>query len=216
MTSKLDFRLKQNYFTIVSGLPRSGTSLMMQMLAAGGIEPMTDEIRAPDKSNPKGYFEWEMIKRIGMDHRLLEQPEVQGKAIKVISTLLPQLPKAHNYKVLFMQRNISEILQSQELLLQELHKTIETQDPIAAGEDLVKHNMDIIKWAQNAPHIDVLQVEHAELMRNPQTQIKNISAFLGADALKTPHLMKNVIDTSLYRNRESGLLQRLLRRLNPG
>ena len=91
-------------FVLVSGLPRSGTSLMMQLLEAGGLPPKTDGEREADIDNPKGYYEWEAIKRITHDHRLLNEEGLENKAIKVISMLLPKMPYMHNYKVIFMTR----------------------------------------------------------------------------------------------------------------
>jgi hypothetical protein len=88
--------------TIVSGLPRSGTSLMMQMLVAGGMTPLTDGERAADLDNPRGYLEWERIKTLAKDPECIA--EAEGKAVKVISQLLLLLPAGHEYRVLFMQR----------------------------------------------------------------------------------------------------------------
>ncbi|MGH8165533.1 MAG: tetratricopeptide repeat protein, partial [Rhodanobacteraceae bacterium] len=99
-------------FVLVSGLPRSGTSLMMQMLAAGGLPPMTDNEREADIDNPRGYFEWEAIKRIAKEPELLDDPAVEGKAIKCISMLLPKMPEFHQYKVIFMTRPIEEVIDS--------------------------------------------------------------------------------------------------------
>src|SRR5215468_11569905 len=100
---------------IVSGLPRSGTSMMMKMLAAGGIEPLTDNIRTADEDNPKGYFELERVKQIESDKAWLE--DARSRVVKLISALLKHLPPSYQYKVIFMRRAMSEILASQRKML---------------------------------------------------------------------------------------------------
>src|ERR1035438_1355 len=102
--------------TIVSGLPRSGTSLMMQMLAAGGMPVLSDGERKADTDNPKGYLEWERIKQLPKDPSLIA--EAEGKVVKVISQLILSLPDGHEYRIIFMQRPMPEVLKSQEEMLQ--------------------------------------------------------------------------------------------------
>src|SRR5437879_6348754 len=104
--------------TIVSGLPRSGTSLMMQMLVAGGMSALSDDDRRPDPDNPRGYLEWERIKQLPNDPACIA--EAEGKVIKVISRLLLSLPAGHEYRIIFMQRPLPEVLASQETML--LHR----------------------------------------------------------------------------------------------
>ena len=106
-----------NFVTIVSGLPRSGTSLLMQMLAAGGMQVITDGQRAADQHNPRGYFELEAVKHTRTDHSWLTRAE--GKAVKVVHLLLPHLPSDREYRVIFMQRDLSEIIASQRAMLQQ-------------------------------------------------------------------------------------------------
>src|SRR5215510_4110835 len=88
--------------TIVSGLPRSGTSMMMKMLAAGGLEPLTDNIRTADEDNPKGYFEFERVKQIEQDNTWLEY--ARSRVVKLISALLNLLPPSCHYQVVLMVR----------------------------------------------------------------------------------------------------------------
>ena len=102
--------------TIVSGLPRSGTSLMMQMLESGGLPVLCDGERQADTDNPKGYFEWERIKQLPKDPSLIA--EAEGKVVKVISQLILSLPAGHDYRVVFMQRPLPEVLKSQDKMLQ--------------------------------------------------------------------------------------------------
>ena len=107
-------------FVLVSGLPRSGTSLMMQMLVAGGMSIVTDEKRVADIDNPKGYYEWEELKRIAEKPELLDGEGMDHKAIKCLSMLLRQMPPQHDYKVIFMTRPIEEIVASQAKMIQHL------------------------------------------------------------------------------------------------
>src|SRR5688572_11391388 len=98
-------RLNQESITIVSGLPRSGTSMMMKMLIAGGLEPLTDNIRTADEDNPEGYFEFERVKQLKDDRSWLQ--EARGKCVKIVSAFLKYLPEEFTYKIIFMRRNIS-------------------------------------------------------------------------------------------------------------
>ena len=103
---------EDKFVTVVSGLPRSGTSMMMKMLDAGGIPPITDNIRSADEDNPKGYYEFERVKKMpGGDTGWMK--DAQGKAVKVIAALIEHLPEGYTYKVLFMRRDMDEILASQ-------------------------------------------------------------------------------------------------------
>src|ERR1700685_2410523 len=116
MAGKSDRRTKccacfRQVITIVSGLPRSGTSLMMQMLAAGGVPVLSDGERTADADNPRGYVEWERIKRLPQEPNCIDQAE--SKAVKVVSQLLFALPAGHNYQILFMERPLSEVVGSQ-------------------------------------------------------------------------------------------------------
>ena len=103
------------FVTVVSGLPRSGTSLMMQMLAAGGVELLIDQIRRADADNPRGYFELEAVKRTRQDASWLD--DAAGKAVKVIHLLLRDLPDDREYRVVMMSRDLDEVLASQQAML---------------------------------------------------------------------------------------------------
>src|SRR3954447_18868200 len=107
--------------TIVSGLPRSGTSLMMQMLDGGGVEVVTDHVRTADTDNPRGYYEYEQVKAIKRDTSWL--PATRGKAFKMVSQLLYDLPPAETYRIIFMERDLDEVLRSQEKMLTRLGRT---------------------------------------------------------------------------------------------
>src|SRR5438105_1498707 len=103
---------------IVSGLPRSGTSLMMQMLASGGVEVVTDNLRSADTDNPRGYYEFEQVKKVKQDQSWL--PSCRGKAFKMVALLLLELPPTEKYRVVFMDRDLEEVLTSQEKMLERL------------------------------------------------------------------------------------------------
>ena len=169
-------------FVLVSGLPRSGTSLMMQMLAAGGLPPMTDNERAADIDNPRGYLEWEAIKQIAKQPELLDDPAVEGRAIKCVSMLLPKLPEHHHYKVIFMTRPIEEVIASQEKMKTRLGTTGATLEPEQLERGLRAHREETLKWLKQAPHIEVLEVEYPALVRDPQSIIPRLIEFLGKES----------------------------------
>jgi hypothetical protein len=183
---------------------------MMQMLEAGGIPAFTDGTRTADGDNPRGYFEWEAIKKIGQDHRVLDQAVASEKAIKVISTLLPKLPKAHQYKVLFMERDISEVVRSQQKMLENRGEPAEPESAAETGKRLKAHNDQVLSWMHTAPHIDALMVSHRGLIKNPAKSISKVVAFLGQERLPTSEVMASAIHPNLYRNRRaSGLFSKL-------
>src|SRR5512139_2049136 len=102
---------------IVSGLPRSGTSMLMKMLEAGGVPLVTDGVRTPDEDNPKGYYEVERVKDLANEQDKTWLRQSKGKGLKVISYLLKSLPADVNYKVVFIRREIEEVLASQKKML---------------------------------------------------------------------------------------------------
>jgi len=187
--------------TIVSGLPRSGTSMMMKMLDAGGIEPMTDEVRAADEDNPKGYFEFERVKALDQgDTDWL--PEARGKVVKVISALLKYLPDDYQYKVIFMKRRLEENLQSQKKML--LRRG---EDPNKVSDDelrsmLEAHLKMVDDWLHRQPNIDLLYVPYHDVIEHPQESISMLNAFLD-HRLNTDRIAE-IVDSSLYRNRAGG------------
>ena len=113
---KLSKSGKDEFITVVSGLPRSGTSMMMKMLEAGGIPPVTDELRTADEDNPKGYYEFERVKAMDQGDTSWVVG-ARGKVVKVISALLKHLPPGEQYRVVFVRRNMPEILASQRKML---------------------------------------------------------------------------------------------------
>lgn len=184
--------------TIVSGMPRSGTSLMMQVLEAGGYPLLTDGQRAADESNPKGYYEYEAIRELQRDPSVIEA--AKDRAIKVISALLPHLPRQHRYRVLFMRRPLLEIAMSQHRMrfrtsgdLQDLEKKVLPM--------LEKHLESTLSVLRNAEQVKLLEVDYHELVRSPQPIIDQIVQFLGQDSLPHADQMLQAIDSKLHRQR---------------
>lgn len=180
--------------TIVSGLPRSGTSMMMQMLESGGLEILTDNIRQNDENNPKGYMEFEAVKKINQDQSWLRDAE--GKVVKVISHLLQFLPNTYNYKIIFMEREMVEVLQSQQKMLGKDPNIY----PAALADTFQKQLSKTKSWLHGQPNMEVLYVNYAEIIENPEEMSENISSFLGQDL--ELEAMTTRIDKNLYRNKK--------------
>ena len=183
---------------VVSGLPRSGTSLMMKMLEAGGLPVLTDHLRKPDDNNPKGYYEFERVKKLkDGDHDWLK--ESTGKAVKVISALLEHLPPQYTYNVIFMRRNMGEILASQK---QMLIRRGEAPDKVS-DEKLAalyqNHLAKIEAWLAQQPNFAVEYVSYNDVLLNPQENLVRVNRFLNEKLdIKS---MATVIDSGLYRER---------------
>lgn len=192
------FKSSKKPITVVSGLPRSGTSMMMKMLEAGGIPPITDEIREADDDNPKGYYEFERVKKLDKGDKAWVA-DAQGKSVKVISQLLRHLPDDYEYKVIFMRRNMDEILASQKKML-----VNRGEDPNKVSDEEIKdlfekHLASVINWLENQGNVEVLYIHYSETLSNPQPQAEMINAFLGGSL--DVEAMTGVVDPTLYRNR---------------
>jgi len=200
-TTSSKFCQSNKEFVVVSGLPRSGTSAMMQMLEAGGLPAKTDGKRKADVDNPQGYFEWEDIKRLGDHPEILDAEGVDQHALKVVSPLLNQLPYQHQYKVLFMVRPIQEVVTSQAKMINRLHTVGAHLTEERLSEELEMHRMGAIRWLQLHPRADVCVVDFVELLENPDLWIRKIVDFLGTDRLPNWTNMRTTIEPSLRRNR---------------
>jgi len=185
---------------IVSGLPRSGTSMMMKMLEAGGIPPLTDAIRTADDDNPRGYYEFERVKQMSQgDTDWLN--DASGKVVKVISELLKHLPADHTYKLIFMRRDISEILASQKKMLVRNGKSTDKISDEQLTILFEKHFKMVGVWLDNQPNIEYLYVSYNQLLTSPSELIRRIALFLSDYHLDETSMIK-VIDPTLYRQRE--------------
>lgn len=194
---RLRGKLKPKPIIIVSGLPRSGTSMMMKMLEAGGLEPVIDNIRTADEDNPKGYYEFERVKKIKEDQVWLD--DAQGKVVKVISMLLLEMPPGYQYKVLFMRREMDEILASQKKMLIRRNEPTDKVSDEELAQLYEKHLKHADKWMQDQPNVDYMYVNYNEIIQDPTAYIVQINEFLGGD-LDTEK-MDNIIDRKLYRQR---------------
>lgn len=180
---------------VVSGLPRSGTSLMMQMLERGGIEAVTDVIREADVDNPRGYFEFERVKKIKEDASWL--PGLRGKAVKMVSQLLYDLPSSERYLVIFMERDLDEVVLSQEKMLARLGRPTAPRDDIKKA--YIKHLERLHAWLGDQRHIAILRVLYLDLIARPEEEADRVSTFL--DGRVDVRAMAAAVDSSLYRNR---------------
>ena len=183
--------------TIVSGLPRSGTSMMMRMIEAGGIEPVTDRIREADEDNLRGYYEFEHVKQIKEDKSWL--PLCEGKVVKMISMLLLDLPLDRKYKVVFMRRNMNEILSSQKVMLQRREEKGAAVDDDKMAQNYEKHLNQVEKWLADNSAFDVLYVSYNEVINKPGNSIAALNSFLGGKLNITN--MEKAVEKSLYRQR---------------
>ena len=188
--------------TVVSGLPRSGTSMMMKMLEAGGIPPLTDKIRTADDDNPKGYYEFERVKQMDKGDTAW-MADAQGKTVKVISQLLKHMPPEYEYKVIFMRRNMSEILASQKKML-----INRGEDPDTAPDEEIsalfeKHLNSVMDWMAARPNVSVIYIHYSDMLANPVPQVAQINEFLGGTM--NTQAMAEVVDPNLYRNRKNRL-----------
>ena len=189
-------RIMESAIIIVSGLPRSGTSLMMQMLANGGMEVVTDNIRTPDTDNPRGYFEFERVKKIKQDASWL--PQARGKAVKMVSQLLYDLPSSERYRIIFMERNMEEMLDSQEKMLQRLGRKPSPREEIKPA--FVLHLDRLNGWLGQQRNIEVLRISYNTLLQHPEEQAQLVRDFLGGSG--DLERMVKTVDRGLYRNRK--------------
>lgn len=182
---------------VVSGLPRSGTSMMMKMLAEGGLKIVSDAIRNADDDNPNGYFEFEPVKQLvdGNFHWLADS---NGKVVKIISSLLEYLPHEHQYKIIFMERDLQEVLSSQQKMLKNRQEQSQVDDA-EMRDQFVKHLSDIKYWLARQPNMDLLYISYNKMLANPQSDCVRVAEFIGTTL--DMEKMLAVPSKKLYRNR---------------
>lgn len=184
---------------IVSGLPRSGTSMMMRMLEAGGIAPFTDGERTADIDNPVGYYEFERVKDLEKDPDKRWVRDARGRALKVISFLLRHLPDDNAYRIVYMRRHLDEVLQSQDKMLDRLG------NPAPGGSlDAMKeaYRNDIVAarlYARKQPFMDLIEVDYRASVERPADTARIVNAFLGGHLDESG--MAAAVNEELYRNR---------------
>ncbi len=190
--------MNNEVITIVSGLPRSGTSMMMKMLEAGGMPILTDHLRAADADNPKGYYEFERVKQIASDKSWL--PKARGRAVKIISELLKYLPPNYEYKVIFMRRKIEETLASQRQMLVRRGETANRAGDRRLAEQFRRHLVWLDSRLKKQANTGVVYVDYGAVIANPTEQARRINHFL--DYRLDVDAMAGVVDPLLYRQRQ--------------
>ena len=190
--------IKKPIITIVSGLPRSGTSMTMKMLEAGGIPPLTDQIREADSDNPKGYYEFERAKKL-REGDVAWIPDVQGKVVKLIGALLVHLPPDYEYRVLFMRRDIQEILASQAKMLENRGEENKADDETMT-DLFAKHLKQVEGWMKDQSNLQYIDVDYNAMLEDPEPHVKKINQFLGGELDEAAMLA--VVDPKLYRQRK--------------
>jgi len=186
---------------VVSGLPRSGTSMMMKILAEGGLPIVTDELRSADLDNPNGYFELESVKQMSAGN-VAWLSNAGGKAVKIVSALLEYLPSNYSYKIIFMEREIKEILASQQKMLTRRNETSKVDD--AEMEQQFRKHLAVVKpWLIRQPNMDVLYVSYNALISDPEPLCMRVVEFTHAPLDLS--CMLEVPSAELYRNRAPGM-----------
>lgn len=182
--------------TVVSGLPRSGTSMAMQMLKAGGVATLTDDLRLADENNPKGYLEDERVKKLHADNKWLKDAE--GKAMKVVAPLLQFLPAGFMYKIIYMERDMDEVLLSQQKMINK--KSDGKTFPVSLAEAFNKQVEKAKAWIKAQPHVQVLYLNYAEVIADPLFAAEKIASFLDEDL--DCEAMATAVSSDLYRNKK--------------
>jgi hypothetical protein len=191
---------RERPIVVVSGLPRSGTSMAMQMLEAGGLPVLADAVRQPDESNPKGYFELEGVKRLHEDAGALWLAQAPGHAVKIVSPLLTWLPETHAYRVVFMRRDLREIVRSQIELLAARGESSSAEDPARMMAAYTEHLAQVARFLTRRSCFTTLDVEYARVLQDPLREARRLSTFLGGRL--DPGKMAAIVDARLYRQRE--------------
>lgn len=189
----------KDYIIVVSGLPRSGTSMMMKMLEAGGLPILTDNLREADANNPKGYYEFERVKELpNGDYGWI--PEAGGKVVKIVTGLIMSLPSNARFKVIFMQRAMKEVLSSQKKMLGRLGKEDDKVEDEKMKKIYQEHLKQVNAWISKQPNIEVLYVNYNTMLDNPHESLQKVNEFLGGGM--DVNLMTGVVDKELYRERK--------------
>jgi broad-specificity NMP kinase len=183
---------------VVSGLPRSGTSMMMKMLEAAGIDVLTDEIREADEDNLRGYYEDERVKQLHKNNTWIS--EAENKAIKIISYQLRYMPSNHDYKIIFMERSIREVLASQRKMMQRRNEPQDQVPDNTMTNIFLKHLDETKKWLKKQPNMKAIYINYNETLEEPKKTVKIISDFL--DSKLDIKKMLQVVDPKLYRQRK--------------
>ncbi|MEM8557190.1 MAG: hypothetical protein AAGG50_05135 [Bacteroidota bacterium] len=192
---------------VVSGLPRSGTSMLMQMLTAGGLTAFTDGAREADTSNPRGYYEHERVKALVRDKAWL--PDADGHVVKIVAPLLPHLPPGPRYRVVLLERDLHQVLRSQAAMLEREGRPV--ADETVLRNAYARHLALAKAWAERQPSADLLVLGHADVIADPAAAAAQLAHFL-KDSLRSEKdapqaldvaAMAGVVDPSLHRQRSA-------------
>ena len=186
---------------IVSGLPRCGTSMMMQMIEAGGMQVITDHIRQADEDNPRGYYEFEKVKKIKEDSSWLD--DCQGKVFKMVSALLYYLPYDKEYKIVFMTRKMDEMLASQNTMLRRHGRTDTVVSDEEMGKKLEEHLLKVKTWLAKYRNLNVIYINYNSVIENTLENVKNVALFLNLQ-MDIDKMVK-VVESSLYRQKTGNI-----------
>ncbi len=188
--------------TIVSGLPRSGTSLMMQILITAGLEPKVDEHRPADENNPRGYFEWEPVKRLAQDPTCIDQ--AAGKVVKVVSSQIVFLPRGRNYRIIWMNRSIEEVSHSQRAMLARLSPGHEAASLGDMAGELGKHGHQVLQGLESGAAegmLSLLKIDYRTCLQRPTDVSTEIAGFLNMEATQVQRALTESVNSNLYRSR---------------
>lgn len=192
-SDKANYKYRENQIVIVSGLPRSGTSVMMQMLDKGGLDILTDNNRTADESNPKGYYEYDPVMSIRKDNSWLEQ--AQNKSVKVVAPLLKYLEPKYRYKVIFMNRDLDEVVKSQQKMIGKDPENL----PTRLFDAYKRHLNQVAIWKDKEPHVELIYINHQDVINNPEETAHKVRTFIGLEMDEVA--MQQCVDKTLYRNR---------------
>ncbi len=187
---------------VVSGLPRSGTSMVMGMLEAGGLPILTDQVRQADEDNPKGYFEFEKVKELGETTDKSWVRNARGNAVKVISHLLKELPDDNFYRIIFARRNLEEVITSQNIMLDRQAEPNPVDDAKAI-ELYRKHLVNVRFLVRRKPNLEMIELTYSDTLSDPESAAERINQFVGGKLDQEE--MAAIVDKRLYRNRRNRL-----------
>lgn len=187
---------------LVSGLPRSGTSMMMKMLEAGGVKVMEDGVRTADIDNPKGYYEYERVKNLEKETDKSYLKDARGKVIKIISFLLKDLPPDNDYRIVFMRRDLDEVLASQNKMLKHRNE-VDTSDDAAMRDAYLNHIASVRIMSRKRQNWETIEIRYDDTVKDPKATAATLNTFLGGKL--DEKAMVAAVDGELYRNRKDKL-----------
>jgi DNA-binding TFAR19-related protein (PDSD5 family) len=174
--------------------------MLMKMLEAGGMTILADGLRTPDDDNPQGYYEYEPVKRIQTDASWLDFAE--GKAVKILSHLLSYLPDTKTYNVIFMKRDLAEVVASQNAMLARMGKPKSPVSDVKLMELFEKQLVEVTAWLEQQKHIDVLYLNYQDIIQHPFDNVRKIQHFLKDIHRLDIEKMVKTVDRSLYRQKK--------------